>query len=204
MIEPSLVDHLRALLRADPTITLGVVTKVYRLAGVRRVHVRLHSTGATVSARVYTLGGAGRVAVTAGAEAVVLFPDGSHTRAIALVEPENGRNKQTQDEVGIELTHPDGAAVRRERGASVEPAVLARWVDDVVAYHQALTSGLTAVQASLASGGAPTVATLSAALAAASTALGTLVANLNASNVATQGPLPEATNPYKAKALKTE
>lgn len=193
-----MVDHLRNLVLADlpDWSSFGYVERVYRLPGRARVlmvEVRLAATDETVHARPVALGGAVRVAIAEGDEALVVFPDGRRSLAVAVVGIESGTVTQTDETVGVEITHPDGLAVRKTRMASTEAVVLAKAIDDLKAHLDTLQQGLQVAGAAAS----PTAVTVVASLA-------TIATSLQTTAWALSGSLPDAMNPYKAKALTTE
>lgn len=180
------------LAQGPMVVTLGKVTRLYRRQGVPHVEVETYTDGRKVQARAFTLGGAVRVAVALGDEALVLTPDGREARRVALLSPENGTNKQTQDVTGVEITHPDGCTVRKQRTDTTKNIVVEDALDDLATHLTALETALT----SIAPPQAPvTGATLAAALAS----LNLTPWSINRTTLAPGG---AATNPHLAKSLK--
>lgn len=189
---PEGIADLLTVMTAGPVVVAGgEVARVYRIRGTLFVDVVLFKDGRRVAARPYAPGAAVRVAIAEGDEAVVLCAGANQN--IALVGVESGHTAQTQDVVGVEVTHPDGTAVRRTRLASVEAVVLASAIADLKAHLDTLQLGLQTAGAALS----PTAATVVASLAAIATSLQTTAWTLSAA-------LPAEASPYLAKALKSE
>jgi hypothetical protein len=181
-------------------VHVGVISGLYRLKGVPWCDVTLLDDS-VVSGRMFVPGGVMRWPVTLDMEAAVLVPDGKRNRALVFVGLESGVTAQEEDPTTVEVTHPAGLDVRRQRSNETQPVAVAALVDAIHAYQASVTQLL----ASLSAAAVNPANTVSAGALAAGL-VGALTAGLQdlaTTELATQGALPEATNPYKAKALRT-